>query len=66
MPDGLDINLTEIMEREGITEIARSRSWAPERRFHVRIEGSGFTGVGATVADALADARAKTGRWKND
>lgn len=55
----MDINLTEIMDREGITEIRRSNSWAAERRFHVRIESSGYTGIGASVGEALADAKRK-------
>lgn len=49
-----DVNLTEIMEREGIAAIKR---W-PAGRFSVELDNGNF-GVGRSVGNALA--KAKTG-----
>lgn len=54
----LDINLTEIMKREGIRSIRMEPKWM-QRGFTVELTCGGHCGIGETVAEALEDALEK-------
>lgn len=54
------INLTAIMEREGISSIHRKRALPADGWFfEVNLCSQVFPGYGDTVGDALADAKAR-------